>query len=168
MAHRYIQQLKSELAGGGKPRSGTPCTVNRAFVAAASLADLYEVSAASFALSQPRPDEIRSLAFDLLQDRRQNAQRLQSTLKFVPETEGDACIAYQLDGRRESILLHLKHIEPAGFGVAFIRQAVQSHEEAIDVFRSYETLGSDVPLLAFARITVEKLEHRLVRVQEMS
>lgn len=170
LPHEYVMRLNAEL----RSRHATwiegegPEKISKAFVAAASMADLFEMRVAELALSQGG-EKVRTLAQTLLQERRQQAQRLRSTLKIASLGDAEHLVPYQLDARREHLVDRLSDAgDEEDFGALFIRQQRASHEEAVGIFCFYAVYGENEALRAFARITLPFLERRLDQVAQLT
>ncbi|MGE6697297.1 DUF4142 domain-containing protein [Hyphomonas sp. NPDC076900] len=170
LPHEYVMRLNAEL----RSRHATWIEgeraekISRAFVAAASMADLFEMRVAELALAQGG-EKVRPLAQSLLQERRQQAQRLRSTLKIASLGDVDHFVPYQLDPRREHLFGKLSGTsDEEDFGTLFIHQQRASHEEAISIFCYYAVYGENEALRAFARITLPFLERRLDQVAQLT
>ena len=167
--HDYIMRLKAQMRAPHPewkdPKGGIGLT--RAFVAGTSLHDLYQVKAARLALDRSARRDLKGLAHCLLQDRRQIAQRLQSTLKFSGVKDPEVLIAYELDAGHEAILERLKQASSDQFDSLFVRQQSEAHAGAIQTFLYYDAYGEEPAVKAFAHITLEHLEERLAHVQRL-
>lgn len=157
LEHRAISQYGAE----------NPDSMTRAFVIAASLSDLYDLGAAELALHRSASESVRGLARGILQDARQNAQRLQSTLKIASLELSETLLPYQLDVYREEKMRRLRTMERGAFGEAFVKDQKAGHEAMIDVFRFYKLHGDNEAVRSFARITLTFLERRLEEVDRL-
>lgn len=167
--HPYIMRLKAELRAlrPGWPDLENAERLTRAFVAATSHADLFQIRAARLALRRSNTPGVRQLAQTLLEERRQIAQRLQSTLKVAAMDGQEVLIPYQLDARHEEILNQLCQTADQDFGATYIREQADAHAEAVRIFQFYGMCGEQPAVRAFACLTLSCLESRLEEVQKL-
>lgn len=146
---------------GGKACASKRGDSSSAFVNNAMLGDLYEIQAAELALSRDAP-ELQSLARTIRDDHRQNSQRLISAVKSA---SSDFDIPAQLDDRRRGMIDNLRKAPDDVFEDTFLRQQVVSHEEAVELYRTYYLNGESDALRDFAEETLPVLESHLKLVQ---
>ncbi len=155
------------------PAAGLGSTVNRGdalnasgFVRAAAMNDLYEMEASRLAEQRSQNAEVKRFAERMLRDHGKTTGELKGML---PQLQGVSAqqVPTSLDQQHQALVRQLQGAQGAEFDRAFARQQVQSHQAAVDLFRSYAQSGDDARLKQWASQTLPSLEEHLREAQQM-
>jgi len=155
------------------PAAGLGSTATRgdaltapAFVRAAAASDLYEMEASRLAEQRSQNTEVKRFAQHMLRDHGKTTGELKGML---PQLQGVSAqqIATSLDRQHQALLEQLQGVQGAEFDRAFVRQQVQSHQAAVDLFRAYAQSGDDARLKQWATQTLPSLEEHLREAQQL-
>ena len=155
------------------PAAGLGSTATRgdaltapAFVRAAAASDLYEMEASRLAEQRSQNTEVKRFAQHMLRDHGKTTGELKGML---PQLQGVSAqqMATSLDRQHQALLEQLQGVQGAEFDRAFVRQQVQSHQAAVDLFRAYAQSGDDARLKQWATQTLPSLEEHLLEAQRM-
>jgi putative membrane protein len=155
------------------PAAGLGSTATRgdaltapAFVRAAAASDLYEMEASRLAEQRSQNTEVKRFAQHMLRDHGKTTGELKGML---PQLQGVSAqqMATSLDRQHQALLEQLQGAQGAEFDRAFVRQQVQSHQAAVDLFRAYAQSGDDARLKQWASQTLPSLEEHLREAQQL-
>ena len=155
------------------PAAGLGSTATRgdaltapAFVRAAAASDLYEMEASRLAEQRSQNTEVKRFAQHMLRDHGKTTGELKGML---PQLQGVSAqqMATSLDRQHQALLEQLQGVQGAEFDRAFVRQQVQSHQAAVDLFRAYAQSGDDARLKQWASQTLPSLEEHLREAQQL-
>ncbi len=155
------------------PAAGLGSTVNRGdalnasgFVRVAAMSDLYEMEASRLAEQRSQNAEVKRFAERMLRDHGKTTGELKGML---PQLQGVSAqqVPTSLDQQHQALVRQLQGAQGAEFDRAFARQQVQSHQAAVDLFRSYAQSGDDARLKQWASQTLPSLEEHLREAQQM-
>ena len=155
------------------PAAGLGSTATRgdaltapAFVRAAAASDLYEMEASRLAEQRSQNTEVKRFAQHMLRDHQKTTGELKGML---PQLQGVSAqqMATSLDRQHQALLEQLQGVQGAEFDRAFVRQQVQSHQAAVDLFRAYAQSGDDARLKQWASQTLPSLEEHLREAQQL-
>ena len=153
-----------------KPGQGAPHRdasnigrTDRNFLADAARAGLAEIAAGQLALQRSRAPGIREYAEVLVKDHQAANARLQQ----IAASKGLALPTQPSHGQQRD-LQHLQRLAGKDFDDRFLRQMVDDHQRAIDLF-GHEIKGrhQDADLKDFAQQTLIGLEHHLAVAESL-
>ena len=153
-------------AGLGSTATRGDALTAAAFVRAAAASDLYEMEASRLAEQRSQNTEVKRFAQHMLRDHQKTTGELKGML---PQLQGVSAqqMATSLDRQHQALLEQLQWVQGAEFDRAFVRQQVQSHQAAVDLFRAYAQSGDDARLKQWASQTLPSLEEHLREAQQL-
>ena len=153
-------------AGLGSTATRGDALTAPAFVRAAAASDLYEMEASRLAEQRSQNTEVKRFAQHMLRDHQKTTGELKGML---PQLQGVSAqqMATSLDRQHQALLEQLQGVQGAEFDRAFVRQQVQSHQAAVDLFRAYAQSGDDARLKQWASQTLPSLEGHLREAQQL-
>lgn len=135
-----------------------------AYVAAATIGDMYEIASSRLALEKSKSAEVRKFAQQMITDHEATTAKLKATL-------GEAKLAVtspaQLDVRRQGLIDNLKSASAADFDTVYLDQQTAAHQEALTVQQSYADDGENPALKKLAGETAPKIQHHLDMVKQL-
>lgn len=148
----------------GQPRvqapraaAGAVSRADRSFVREAAQADQAEIAMGRLAMQRSGNAAVRDYAQHLVQDHQDAGARLGQ----IAQSKGVALPAAP-SNRQQRALQDLRHVTARDFDKHFLRQMVDDHQEAIDLF-GHEVKGrhQDADLKEFAEQTLPKLQRHM-------
>jgi putative membrane protein len=127
-----------------------------AFVAQAAAGGEYEVQAATLALQKELDEPVTELATRIRTDH----QNTNAELGLIASELGIR-LPSGLPERHEQMLEELRTLSGSAFALAWLRQQVEAHREAIDLFERAADSNQDSRLAAFAQRKLPTLRHHL-------
>ena len=153
-------------AGLGSTATRGDALTAAGFVRAAATSDLYEMEASRLAEQRSQNAEVKRFAQHMLRDHGKTTGELKDML---PQLQGVSAqqMATSLDRQHQALLEQLQGAQGAEFDRAFVRQQVQSHQAAVDLFGAYAQSGDDARLKQWASQTLPSLEEHLREAQQL-
>lgn len=134
------------------------------FVTGASIGGMFEIESSKLALDRSKNTEIRKLADMLVKDHTKANAELKTTLA---KSSSDAKPASALDKKHAEMLAELKKADADEFDAEYLDAQEDAHEEAVNLFRKYASVGDDADLKEFAKKTVPTLEKHKDHVEKL-
>jgi putative membrane protein len=154
-----------DTLGGTAGRMSAGTTVGAdAFVQNATIGNLYELTAAELALTRSQSPDVQMFARKMIEDHMTAMHQLQSALE-TSETAGVALPDNALDGRRESMVKHLRDAPDDAFDTTYVEQQVLAHEETVTLMRTYRDGGDNPQLRSVAAGAAPVFERHLAHVK---
>jgi putative membrane protein len=144
--------------------AGTPAGVNAAapsdkdFVAAAAVANRFEVQEGELALSQASDAKLKEFARMMVTDHTASLKALEAAAKEagIPVPAEPA-----LDQAHSAKIAALKRRKGAEFDQAYRGDQMQAHQEALTLLETYQRIGAKEPLRAWAAKTLPVVKKHL-------
>jgi putative membrane protein len=146
-------------ATGGLVSAATP--EDKAFVAEAGMAGLYEVQAGNLALQKAESAGVRAFAQRMVTDHgKANAELAQlATVKGL-------VLPAELEGEHEKALEHLNTLSGAAFDRGYMEHMRGDHQKDVAAFEKASTSATDADIKAFATKTLPVLREHLTLAQQ--
>ena len=144
---------------GGLVSAATP--EDKAFVAEAGMAGLYEVQAGNLALQKAESAAVRGFAQRMITDHgKANAELAQLA------TAKGLVLPAELEGEHEKAIEHLSTLSGAAFDTAYMQHMRGDHQKDIAQYEKASTSATDADIKAFATKTLPVLREHLTLAQQ--
>jgi putative membrane protein len=166
-------------------------TTRQEFVRMASMSDQFEITSSRLAEQRSQNAQMKQFAQHMIRDHEKTTQELQRLLpgntaataaprgsgprptdSSAAGTAGSRTNAQNepsgLDQQHQALLHQLEGAQGTAFDQLYIRQQVQAHQQAVDLFRNYAASGDDAQLKQWAGATLPTLEEHLRLAQQLS
>lgn len=147
--------------------SGWVATTEAQFRQEAMNSDAFELRSSRLAIQRSRNQAVRSYARDMVRDHGKSSAMLMEMGNGTTATAGRQRAASTLDPRRAQMYEQLRAQRGRAFDALYVQMQVQAHEEAVTLFTSYSSNGSDPALRAFATETLPTLREHLAEAQQL-
>lgn len=136
--------------------SGSHTAQDVRFVMAASAAGQTEILASRLAATRSQSAKIKSFAATMIRDH----TKANDQLKSMAEKDGYT-LATTPTQTQEAGIAKLQSLQGKDFDTAYASMMVSDHREAVALFQSESTSGTDGDLKTFATQTLPTLQHHL-------
>lgn len=156
-----MQQAPSGTAAGVR---AAPLP-EREFVAAAAIANRYEIQTAELALARAGNSELKAFARTMLSDHKTALEELQAAAK-----EADVALSTEsaLDQTHATRLVSLEsRTNPAEFDQAYRTDQIQAHQQTLTLLETYQRIGAKEPLRVWAAKTLPVIRKHLEMLNAM-
>jgi putative membrane protein len=127
-----------------------------AFIEKATIGGQFEISSSRLALSNSQNADIKNFAQEMVDDHTQIGSKLKSVVAAENPDRKQPTIA--LDPTHRDMLNKLNTARGDDFDRLYVRDQIEAHKEAVDLFRDYSDDGADDALKAFATQTLPTLQ----------
>lgn len=134
-----------------------------AFVANASMGDLYEVEAGRIAAQRASSESVRAFGEMMVEHHTTAMHQMQSALMSseVARDLPDLQPAAELDNRRRGMLKHLLEASAADFDKTYLDQQRLAHQETVTLHKGYAENGDNPQLRSLAMGGLPMVERHL-------
>jgi putative membrane protein len=134
-----------------------------AFVASATVGDLYEIGAGSLALERSGSPEVRTFARMMVDHHTTSAHQLQSALRSteVRTESGPPTAPETLDEHRRGMIDNLRDAPDDAFDGRYLDQQKMAHQETLALLKGYAEHGDNPQLQSYARGGIPMVERHL-------
>lgn len=129
---------------------------DRLFLKKAARTGIYEIQAARLAITKSQDRETQAFAQMMIQEHRS----LNNELKALAKAKGVG-LAISAGVVQEEWLEELKQAEGVAFDALYVKHAVNTHKESIELFEAHVLAGNDEEIAGFALDALELLEQHL-------
>jgi len=161
------------MANPVAPGAGTSATASRAagltapvFARTAAMSDMYEMEASRLAEQRSQNAQVKQFAQHMLRDHQKTTGELKGMLPMLQGVSAQQ-MPTALDQQHQALVQQLQGAQGAQFDRTFVQQQVQSHQTAVDLFRSYAQSGDNAQLKQWASQTLPSLEEHLRQAQQL-
>ncbi|MCO6414913.1 DUF4142 domain-containing protein [Siccirubricoccus sp. KC 17139] len=165
------------------------------FVRLASMSDRFEIASSRLAIERTQTPRVREFAQHMIRDHEKTTAELQrlrpevaaataaprgaspgpgaagssaaGTSTGMAPAQGGGGRGSGLDQQHLALLQQLDGAPAAQFEQVYIRQQLQAHQQAVDLFRNYAASGEDAKLREWASATLPSLEEHLRLARQM-
>jgi putative membrane protein len=162
------------------------------FMRLAAMSDRFETASSRLAGEKSQNTQIKQFAQHMVQDHDKTTKELNQLIQQVPgmgadpatplpqgrETTGSAASGaltnaqggpqhQGLDQQHAALLQQLQAANGAEFDRLYVRQQVQAHQQAVDMFRNYSQSGDNPQLKQWAARTLPALQEHLQMAQKL-
>lgn len=147
--------------------SGGVATTEAQFRQEAMNSDAFELRSSRLAIQRSRSQAVRSFAREMVRDHGKSSAMLMEMAGGTTATAGRQRSGSTLDPRRAQMYEQLRAQRGRAFDALYAQMQVQAHEEAVTLFTSYSSNGSDPALRRFATETLPTLREHLAEAQQL-
>lgn len=153
--------------------TGSPATIGangpskisaETFVTQAALSDMYEIKAATIALTKTQSAAIKGFAQQMIEAHGATSAALKTLL---PTSGVTAPLPTALDSRHATMIEDLQKAGPDKFDEEYLDQQTQAHRAALGLMESYAAHGENPALKTFAGETKPKIQMHLQTVSKL-
>jgi len=152
----WAQSGAPNASGMATGASGAHTAQDVRFVMAASAAGQTEIMASRLAAAQAGSAKIKSFANTMLRDH----GKANDQLKTLAQKDGYTLSSMPTQAQQAE-LAKLRPLHGKDFDTAYAQMMVKDHREAVALFQSESTSGSDSDMKGFAAQTLPVLQHHL-------
>jgi putative membrane protein len=137
------------------------------FARTAAMSDMFEIESSRLAEQRSQDAQVKQFAQHMIRDHQKTTSELKGLL---PQLQGAAAapqLPTSLDQQHQALVQQLQGAQGAEFDRTFVRQQVQAHQTAVDLFRAYAQSGDNAQLKQWASQTLPSLEEHLRQAQQM-
>ena len=136
------------------------------FVEQAAIGDTYEITAGEIAMQRSGNEAVRAAAARMLTDHMTSRHHLIAALE-MNETQGVQSPLQSLDGRRETMLAHLREASDEEFDRTYLDQQILAHEETTSLMETYGESGDNAQLRSLALSTFPVVKRHLSHMKDL-
>jgi putative membrane protein len=145
------------LAGCGAPSTAE-------FVQKAAMSDMYEVQAGKLAADKGQSDAVKQFGQQMVDAHTKTTEELMGivknkNIKVDPPTK--------LDAKHQKLIDDLNSASAQDFDKTYANQQVDTHQEAVDLFKKFASSGDDADVKQFAEKTLPTIEHHLDEAKKL-
>lgn len=133
-----------------------------AFVANATMSDMYEIQAGEMAQQKGQSADVKAFGKMMVADH----TAMSNEMKPAAQAAGQTPPA-DLDERRKGMLDNLRAANGADFDRVYLEQQEAAHQEALTLMRGYADNGDNAQLKALAQKAAPKIQAHLDRVRQI-
>ena len=146
-----VQDVAGAATGLATGAQGAVST--EAFLRDAAISDMYEIEAATLAMSRSSNSAVKAAAKKIMDDHKASSEKLKALAAANGWTLPTA-----MDERRKGLIDNLKGASAADFDDRYLDQQTAAHHEGLTLFNGYAQFGDNAALKAFAAEVAPKLE----------
>jgi putative membrane protein len=134
-----------------------------AFVNTAAVSNMFEIETSKAALERATSPDVKTFAQQMIDDH----TKASNDLKEAASKAGVGAIPEDLDAKHKSMLQALDKKKGAEFDRSYVQEQRQAHDQAVKLFSTYASNGTQADLKSFAATTLPTLQMHQQHVREL-
>ncbi|MGG5810011.1 DUF4142 domain-containing protein [Falsiroseomonas sp. CW058] len=157
---------ESAAMTGTAGRRGSEMATRQEFLRLAASSAMYEVETARLALERSQDARLRQYAQEMLDAHQPAIEELRRMVRDEGSLRGMQ-LSEELGEQHRTWLDQLRQAQGDSFRGLYVRQQVQAHLIAVDMFRNYSQAGDDEALKRWAADRLPRLQDHLRKAQAL-
>jgi putative membrane protein len=141
---------------------GAPSTYD--FVQTAAMSDMYEVQAGKLAAEKSQLEAVKQFGQQMVDAHTKTTEELSDIVKTKNLKVN---LPTKLDDKHQKLIDDLNSASAESFDKAYAKQQVDTHQEAVDLFKKYAARGDDSDVKQFAEKTLSTIQHHLDEAKKL-